>query len=401
MRTLYLDCFSGIAGDMLLGALIDLGWPLDELNKVISKLGLADSRVTSARVERAGVPAMKCEVVIGGNASHRSLTSIEAMIERADLAGEVKRRAKSVFRRIGVVEAEVHAVPIEKIHFHEIGAVDSLVDIVGNCAGLVALGIEQVICSPLNVGHGRVQTAHGMLPVPAPATAKLLEGMPVYSLEEVEGELVTPTGAALVKEFAIFSRAMPRMTLKRSGAGAGTKELAHHPNVVRAFLGEADAIDSAVDRPSAQPPARIWQVEANLDDVSPEVCGYVMERAFALGALDVFFTPIQMKKNRPGVTITALCAPSDRGTIAELLFMETTTLGVRFAERERVVLEREEISVSTRYGSVRVKVARFGEAVHFAPEYDDCAAAARERGVALRDVCDEAVRAAQESYGRE
>lgn len=379
---------------MLLGALVDLGWPLEELNGVVSSLGLAATRVTSARVMRTGVAATKCDVVIGEKGPHRSLAAIHETIERASLPEDVKARSKRVFDRIGAVEAEVHGVPIEHVHFHEIGAVDSLVDIVGNCAGLEALGIEQVICSPLNVGHGRVKTEHGLLPVPAPATAKLLIGAPIYSVEDVEGELVTPTGAALAKEFAVFSKSMPLMSVERVGAGAGTKEFSHHPNVLRAFLGEADAVRSESSFSGERTPARICQIEANLDDTSGEICGYVIERALALGALDAFFTAVQMKKNRPGVLVTILCRLADRGKIADMLFQETTTLGVRWSERERFVLEREELSVATKYGNVRVKLSRFGGSVHFSPEYEDCAAVAREQQAALRDVYDEATRAA-------
>lgn len=379
---------------MLLGVLVDLGWALEELNGVVSSLGLAATHVTGARVMRASVAATKCDVVIGEKGPHRSLAAIHETIERAHLPEAVKARSKRVFDRIGAAEAEVHGVPVEHVHFHEIGAVDSLVDIVGNCAGLEALGIEQVICSPLNVGHGRVTTEHGLLPVPAPATAKLLVGAPIYSVADVGGELVTPTGAALVKEFAVFSKSMPLMSVERAGAGAGTKEFSHHPNVLRAFLGEADAVRSESSFSGERTPARICQIEVNLDDTNGEICGYVIERALALGALDAFFTAVQMKKNRPGVLVTILCRPADRGKIADMLFQETTTLGVRWSERERFVLEREELSVATKYGNVRVKLSRFGGSVHFSPEYEDCAAAAREQQAALRDVYDEATRAA-------
>jgi uncharacterized protein (TIGR00299 family) protein len=306
------------------------------------------------------------------------------MIEGAGLTPRVGERASRIFRRLGEAEAKIHGVPVERVHFHEVGAVDAIVDVVGAAAGFELLGIEAFAASPLNVGAGRVQTAHGMLPVPAPATVELLRGFTCYSTG-IERELVTPTGAAIVSTLAAGTAPFPRMTIERVGWGAGSADPPEQANVLRLVTGEAEA--------GAAPASEtIVEIEANVDDMSPQLYGYFAERALAAGALDVFSVPAQMKKNRPGQWITVLARPETAERLIELLFAETTTLGARVSRAERRTLEREWVSVETEFGTVRVKIARAaGRVVNAAPEYEDCRKIAEERGVPLKRVIEEAL----------
>jgi uncharacterized protein (TIGR00299 family) protein len=307
------------------------------------------------------------------------------LIERAGLPAAVGERASRIFQRLGEAEALVHGMPVEKVHFHEVGAVDSIVDIVGAAAGFDQLGIEEFFCSALNVGGGRVQTQHGSLPVPAPATAELLRGAPTYSTG-IQRELVTPTGAAIVATVTSRFGPQPQMTVAAVGLGAGSAELAEQPNVLRLFIGEA-----AARRDDAGLEEDIAVLEANLDDMSPQIYGFFAERALQAGALDVFSVPVQMKKNRPGQLITVLCNPADQEKFSDLLFRETTTLGVRQSIVKRRTLQRESLTVQTSLGSIRMKVARLhGHILNFAPEYEDCQKVAAERGVPLKRVLAEA-----------
>lgn len=386
MLSAYLDCFSGVSGDMLLGALADAGAPADGLSGVVEKLGLGNVALRFERVQRAHVGATRALVEVrapqGGHHHHRSLSAIVAMIEKADLSPRTRADAVRVFRRLGEIEARVHDIPLEKVHFHEVGAEDSIVDIVATCAGLEMLGVERITCSPLDVGSGSVTTEHGRLPVPAPATAQLLVGAPVFS-SGVEAELVTPTGAALVTTLATAFGPMPMMNLQRTGCGAGSRELPDRPNILRLFLGEVTADQVA--------PQIVSVLEANVDDMNPQIAGFMAEKALEQGALDVFFTPVQMKKGRPGLLLTVLAAPADAERLSRLLFEETSTIGVRSYRAERHTLERHYVPVDTVYGPVRVKVAsQNGEVLNFSPEYEDCRRLAEEKQVPLKRVLEQA-----------
>jgi pyridinium-3,5-bisthiocarboxylic acid mononucleotide nickel chelatase len=393
-KVLYFDCFSGASGDMVLGALIDLGVPLDGLRSALGGLVPADCQLTATRVSRSGISAIQFGVTEGdhvhepgGHARHRGLGEILAMIARANLPDRVRQRAGELFERLGRVEAGIHQVPIERIHFHEIGALDSIVDIVGSVWAIDSLGVDRIVSSPLNTGSGTVQTDHGRLPVPAPATLRLLEGVPAYATD-VQGELVTPTGALLVAGHAVSYGPLPRMIVRQSGYGAGQRDVPGQPNVLRVVLGE-DAGSTGQDR--------VLVVECNIDDMNPQFLGSLPDRLRQAGALDVFYSPVQMKKNRPGTLVTVLAPPDRRDAVLDLLFRETTTIGVRYHEAERECLTREWVTVTTGFGPVRIKVARRGAVVmNAAPEYDDCAALADAERVAVREVH----AAALEAYGR-
>ena len=384
VRLCYLDCFSGIAGDMLLGALVDAGLDLEILRNELAKLHLDGVSVRAERVKRGGLAATKVHVETARDQSHRSLSAIEQMIDGSDLDRDVRRASLRAFRRLGEVEALTHDVPVERVHFHEVGALDSIADIVGSCAGLHALGISQVQCSPINLGSGTVRAAHGTLPVPAPATARLVEGVPTYS-EGPRAELTTPTGAVLAVTLSESFGPPPAMRIAASGYGAGTAEFPDRANLLRVLIGEAEEADA--------PPEQIWVLEANIDDMTPEMAGYALERLLEAGALDVTLAPVQMKKNRPGFTLTVLAAPQDRAALAEMMFAETSTMGIREIPARRRALRRTWREVRTSFGRVRVKVAESGgDSVTFAPEYEDCRRLAREHGVPFRQVWDAANR---------
>ena len=380
----YLDCSSGISGDMLLGALLDSGLPLDWLCSELRKIPVGAYEVEARRVLRSSLAGTQVTFHIPAEQPHRHLDQIEHMLVASALAESVQGRARRIFNRLAEAEGRLHDVPPSKVHFHEVGAVDAILDITGVCLGLERLGIKELVSTPLNLGGGRVEAAHGSLPVPAPATAELLQGIPVYS-SGVEAELVTPTGAAIVAEFASSFGPIPPMKIERVGYGAGSKEIKGHPNLLRLFLGERFA------NPGSQAPNPeddfVTVIQANLDDMSPQLFGYFEEKALALGALDVISTAIQMKKNRPGIEITVLCHPEDSDKIAEALFLETTTIGIRVYEARRQVLKRELITVETDYGLAKVKIAsRNGTVLNIAPEYDDCSKLATEKRVPLKQV---------------
>ena len=431
MRALYLDCFAGASGDMLLGALLDCGLDFDFLRGELAKLGVEDYELSLRRVDRSGISAAKFDVHLREAAhshshthhdhdhghhhdhdhdhhdhdhdhthhherhhdhddthdhahehshehNHRALSEIKRMIEASTLNAVIKQRAQMIFQRIGEAEAKIHNIPVEQVHFHEVGAVDSIVDIIGACIALQALGIERIISSPLHVGSGTFTCAHGTYPVPGPAAAELLRGVPTYS-KDILGELVTPTGAGIIATLASEFGPMPLMRAERIGYGAGTREYPKFPNVLRAVIGELEA-DAT--------PTTVTVIEANIDDLNAQVFGHLMETALAAGALDIFYTPVQMKKNRPGVLLTLLCATEDRERMTALIFRETTTLGVRYREERREVLSREQVEVKTPYGLIKIKVARAqdGRVVNYAPEFEDCRAAAEQHQVAVREV---------------
>ncbi len=394
MKLAYFDCFSGISGDMTLGALVDAGYAVEHLRAELGGLQVPGWELTAEKVWKNGMAATYVKVKTEDQSKHRSLSAILEILEKSKLAAEVRDRAGAIFRKLGEAEARVHDVPLEKIHFHEVGAVDAIVDIVGACIGFHALGIEQFACSPLNVGGGTAKMAHGVLPVPAPATANLLQGKPTYS-NGVQKELVTPTGAAIVATLCDTFGPQPAMSVSAIGYGAGTADLEGQPNVLRIMVGDEVG---ATKRAQAEACAtgfdeEIAVVEANLDDMNPQIYGYFLEKALGAGALDVYTTPVQMKKNRPGTLLTVLCKPQDTNALMSLIFAETTTFGARSYRAQRRVLPREWVNVVTDYGDVRMKISRVnGRILHVAPEYDDCRKLAVEKNVPLQRVISEALR---------
>ena len=426
MRIAYLECFSGISGDMFLGALVDAGVSPQVLEHAVASLGV-EARLEFSRVVRSGISATKVDVWTNGEkdsprepysgrqdapehshghqhehhhshddenqhpepAPGRGLSEIRQIISAAAISDAARRTAVSIFEALGQAESKIHNASIENVHFHEVGAVDAIVDIVCAAVGAEALGVDQIICSPLNLGGGAVRCAHGTFPVPAPATVELLAGAPVYS-SGLQAELVTPTGAAIVHTLASCFAAFPEMKIEKSGYGAGTRDFPGHPNVLRLTVGEA-ASSSLGTRCTSD---TITVLEANLDDLNPQIFGYVMERALSEGALDAFAVPVQMKKNRPATLLTILCKPEDAARLSQLIFAETTTLGVRRRDETRQTLARRWESVSTPWGEVRIKIASMnGTVTNYAPEYEDCRRIAAEHGVPLKSVMQEAARA--------
>ena len=393
MRLAYLDCSSGISGDMFLAALLDAGVEFDRLRAELKKIDLGTYDFTQGRVMRKGLAGNHVDIVVPDTQPHRHLSHLEKLIGGAALAEAVKQRALTVFRRLGEAEARLHNQPIEKIHFHEVGAVDAVLDIVGVCLGLAILGNPELFCSPLNVGGGSVQAAHGTLPVPAPATAELLKGIPVYS-SGVVSELVTPTGAALVSTLATGFGPVPAMKVERLGYGAGTKDFPTHPNIARLMLGEKTG--DAGTMPGGTSDETVVVIEANIDDMNPQLYGHFAEKALVAGALDVTCSPLQMKKNRPGLLVSVISKPELEGALTRLLFEETTTIGVRITEARRKVLKREVVKVETAFGPVNMKVARLkGKIVNVSPEFEDCRRLADEKAVPLKEV----MQAAQAASG--
>lgn len=392
MRQAYLDCSSGVSGDMLLAALLDTGVDARRLLAELRKMRLGFYEFKLTRAVRGNLVGARVDIRVPSRQPHRKLADIEELIDKTELAETVKEKALKIFRRLAEVEGKLHNLPPSEIHFHEVGAVDAIIDIVGACVGLELLEVSELTCSPLNVGGGRVEAEHGSLPVPAPATAELLKDIPIYS-SGVEGELVTPTGAAIVSTLARGFGPLPPMKVERIGYGAGEKDFPKFANVARLFVGES--VEIVRPQPGAAGDEVVSVIEANVDDMSPQLYGYFVEQALAAGALDVTCSAIQMKKNRPGFLVTVLSPPEAGDALAQLLFEQTTTIGLRIHEARRKVLERELVSVETRFGSVRVKVAkRDGKVVNVAPEYEDCQKLAAEKNVPLKQV----MLAAQLSY---
>ena len=384
MKTLYFDCFAGASGDMILGAMIAVGVDPDAFKQQLSLLGVSGYSVDFETVDRSGISSTYAKVQTKHEHAHRHLRDILKIITDSRLPAGVKDRAGKIFSRLGEAEANVHNVPLQKVHFHEVGALDAIIDVVGAAICFELLNIERFVSSPLHVGSGSVDMDHGRFPVPPPAVAELLKGVPMYSTE-IEGELVTPTGAAIITTVCTEYGPMPRFTLLGAGYGAGTRQYDKFPNALRVLIGDDDAPVND---------EKLLILETNIDDVSSKIFGYVMERTLELGALDCYFTPVQMKKNRPGVLLSILCRLADREKFMQLLFEETTTLGIRSYEVDRRALERQTVRVETEYGPVDVKVARQGEKVLNAmPEYEQCRQAARAANVPLR-VVEEAARTA-------
>ena len=392
MRIAYFDCFAGISGDMTLGALLDVGLPLADLQRALAGLNVPGWRLDATRVTRRGIAGAQVKVLVDEAADlpHRHLNDILSLLAASSLEEQVRRAAAAVFTRLAAAEAAVHGSDIAHVHFHEVGALDSIVDIVGAVAGLHLLGVERIVASPLPLGHGFVTAAHGLLPVPAPAVVQLLagRGIPVAD-RDVAGEMVTPTGAALLAELADEFGPYPAMTVRAAGFGAGQRDMPF-PNLLRLVLGDAAATPG-------QPPAcdqieRLLLLETNIDDMNPELFGYISQRLFDAGALDVWLTPIYMKKGRPATLLSVLCALAQADWLTELVLTETTSLGLRRQEVERCCLPRTIERVDTPWGPVRVKVALLPNGQRkAAPEYEDCRALAEAHGVPLRTIYQAAV----------
>lgn len=392
MTIAYFDCFSGVAGDMSLAAMIDAGVPVEVFQNVIQQLKLPGVALAATRVKRHGIAAMHVDVTVEESArkKHRHLPQIVKIIDEADLSDRVKSQAKAVFQRLAEAEATVHGSTLEKVHFHEVGANDAIVDIVGACVGLEQLGVQRVICSPIPTGSGTVKCEHGIMPVPPPATAQLLRGFPIAATEET-GELATPTGVALMTTLASDFGPSPAMTLRHVGVGAGTREGVTRANILRVLIGEMVAGRAASG--DGETTDAVTVLETQLDDANGQIVAFACERVLAAGALDSFVVPIIMKKGRPGQLLTVLCRPADADSLEAMLLRETGSLGVRRQTAMRTKLRREHVTVETRFGAVRVKVGRGdGSEPRGWPEYDDCAEVARRSGASLREVQQAALR---------
>jgi len=429
-KILYFDCFSGISGDMVLGSLLDAGLPLDELKRALGSLAVSGYEIDAKKVLRAGVSSTKF-VVHDANARHvapstkhqhvapstkhqhvapstkhqhehpapstqhparahvhphRGLPDIFKLIDGSALSAAGRDRAKALFKRLAEVEGAIHHMPVEQVHLHEVGALDSIIDIVGAVFGLEWLGVDQVVCSPLNVGGGMVHSAHGVFPVPAPATVKLLEGVPIYG-GTIQQELVTPTGALIASSYASSFGAIPPMMVERIGYGAGGRDIPDTPNVLRILVGQTA---------ERSPGDRVTVLECEIDDMNPQIFGSLMDKLYDAGALEVFYVPVQMKKNRPGTLLTVIVPPAIRPTIADLVFRETTTIGLRYADVDRECLQRESVSVETPIGTVRFKVARRnGRLMNASPEFEDCVRLAAANNLSVKEVQALAIKAYQ------
>ncbi|CAN5738803.1 nickel pincer cofactor biosynthesis protein LarC [soil metagenome] len=378
---------------MILGALIALGVNENELIEQLKMLDVSEFEIEITTKDKSGISAIHAEVKTGGEKGHRHLHTIEKLINDSRLNEQIKKRAVEIFRNLARAEAKVHGIEISKVHFHEVGAMDAIIDVVGACIGFEMLGIEKFVCSKIHVGSGFVNMAHGKFPVPPPAVAELLQNIPVYSTD-IEGELITPTGAAIIATVCDEFGQIPEMKIERTAYGAGTREYENFPNVLRLMLGEVESRDSRVEsefdlKTKNQKPKtkNLVLLETNLDDLSPEILGFVMERAFEIGALDCWFTPIQMKKNRPATLVTILCEEIKRENLIELLYTETSTLGVRISTVERNCVERELRKVETEFGAVDVKIAKYkGKVVNTKPEYDQMREIALKSKIPLREI---------------
>ena len=390
MKTLYFDCIAGASGDMILGALIDAGLDADWLRAELAKLPITGWKLEVTRADKNGFTATKVDVIVGPQPHARPLPEIERVIRESGIAEHIKTQALEVVRIIGAEEARIHGMPIEEVHLHEVSGEDAIIDIVGSLLGVDHLGIHRIHSSPLPLGRGFIAGAHGQIPLPAPATVGILKGLPIVG-SPVNAELVTPTGAALIKFLATRFGPLPAMRLDAVGYGAGTWDLVI-PNLLRVFIGESD--DSPYDTDT------VTVLETNIDDQNPEQYSHLMERAFEAGALDVTLTPTQMKKNRPGVVLSVIAKPEDTGSLRDLILTETSSLGVREQQLQRSTLPRDCIRVCTQFGETVVKVSHLPGGAHkYAPEFEDCRALARKSGAPLREIyvaAEAAARAAHE-----
>ena len=402
MKVLYFDCFSGASGDMIVGALIDAGVPLEEIQSALGSLSIDRDAIRIERVQRGGIEATKFQVrgedpghghhhhqptgkgVATEVHTHRTLPEIYRLIDSSHLGSAGKDRAKALFARLGEVEGAIHGTPAERVHLHEVGSLDSVVDIVSTVRALELIGASRIAASPLNVGSGTIRSAHGLMPVPAPATARLLEGVPVYSGTQ-RAEMVTPTGALLITAYATEFGGIPPMRIARVGYGAGARNFEDTPNVLRVLVGEADG---------SAPAHTVVVIEAEIDDMNPQIFGVAMDKLLGGGALDVYYTPIQMKKNRPGTLLTVIASPATRDVLTSIIFRETTTIGVRYREMTRECLDRETQTVKTPFGDIRFKVARRnGEVLNASPEFEDCVRTAEASGKRVKEIQAAAIKA--------
>ena len=380
MRTAFFDCFSGISGDMTLGALIDAGLSFKELKSYLSKLLLDNYEVTAKKIKKNGIAATKVDVTIKGRQRERRLSDIKKIINNSRLDKSIKDDAIRIFERLAKAEAKVHNTNISNVHFHEVGAIDAIVDIVGAVIGLHILEIENIFASPVNTGTGFIKTAHGILPVPGPATAELLKNIPIYSTD-TKMELTTPTGAAIISTLSDGFGPMPKINIKSVGYGAGTFNSPDMPNLLRIFIGE-------MKNPAKKEDTIL--LETNIDDMNPQLYEYVMEKLFAKGALDVYLTPIIMKKGRPGTMLSVLANKHDVKNLSDIIFKETTSLGLRVQEVGRIKVERKIKEIKTRFGKSHVKIAFDGkEILGINPEYEDCKKIAIKKGIPLKRVLEE------------
>ncbi len=373
----YFDCFSGISGDMTLGALMHLGVPAVWLKKELARMPLDGFDIQARPVVCHGISAIQAVVDVSESHHHRHYGDIQALLSNSHYSEWVKEQSLAVFDKIATAEGVIHGVPKAKVHFHEVGSMDAIVDIVGACLGMEYLGVDQVVCSPLPLGHGFVRCEHGTLPVPAPATLEILRGIPVHD-GLLDQEMVTPTGAAIAATLTHNYDYLPAMQVEKIGYGAGTRQLTHQPNLLRIILGQISAQSST---------EKLVMVETSIDDMNPEFFGYLMDKLFANGALDLHWVPVQMKKNRPGTLVQVLCRPHHRTAIVNCILAETTSLGVRFYDVFRTAVERNSIQVSTAFGDVVVKqVTQMDGSSRIIPEFEVCKQIAESKGLSLRDV---------------
>ena len=382
MKTLYFDCFAGASGDMILGALVGAGVDPRTLVDRLKLLNVGGWEIDFERVDRSGISATYAKVKTAHEHAHRHLSDILKIIDESGFNQNVKERAALIFSKLAEAEAQVHNLPVEQIHFHEVGALDAILDVCGAAIGFDLLRIDEFISSPLRVGFGMTDMAHGRFPIPPPAVAELLKGKPIYA-GEIEGEFVTPTGAAIIATVCDRFESLPAMQIAATGYGAGTRDPKGFPNALRVLIGESGTTDATTDE-------RLLMIETNIDDMSPQLFGHVMDLAFELGALDCYFTSVQMKKNRPGMLLSILCRPNEREKFLQMLFAETTTIGARSYEVNRRALPRETVRVQTKFGAIDVKVVHSNGDVKAMPEFEQCRSIAQESGVALREVQDAA-----------
>jgi len=388
MKTAYFDCFSGISGNMVLGALLDAGLNFNELKKKLKGLRLTAYGLRLNKTKKNGITASYFEVEVKTGRErpkHRGLNNIISLIKKSRLSSSVRTKSIDIFTRLAKAEAKIHGIPVNKVHFHEVGAVDSIIDIVGAVCALEIMGIEEIYCSPLPISRGYIQCAHSILPVPAPATAELIKNVPTYH-SDVDGELVTPTGAAIITALAKEFGPFPEMRIKSIGYGAGRIDL-DQPNVLRVFIGETADKNNTED---------IYSIETNIDDMNPQIYEDVFEKLFEKGALDVYMTNIIMKKGRPGILLTALSKKTDIEALSDIILTHTTALGVRIARFQRHILDRTIETIDTKYGKIRVKIGiRDGKPVNIQPEYEDCRSAAKKHGVPLKNIMADVIRKAK------
>jgi len=393
LRTAYFDCYSGISGDMILGALVDLGVDIKNIRKALKGIDLKGYKLQAKKIQRNGLACTQITVAIEKpkhqhSHPHRSFTNIKKLIEQSGLPSKVKNNSIEIFKRIAKVEAKIHDTTIEKIHFHEVGGIDSIVDIVGGVWAIESLKLDKVYSSTLNVGEGFVDCAHGRLPVPAPATLKLLKGIPVFSTG-VKTELTTPTGAAMIGFYADKFQSVPEMTIVEDGYGAGSRIIPSIPNLLRVMVGEMSLNDAD----------SLVMIETNIDDMNPELFDAVMESLFEAGALDVYFSSITMKKNRPATKVSVLAEKKEREVLSKILLRETTSFGVRFYEVGRLTLDREIQKLKTSYGVIKIKIGSLdGETVQATPEFEDCRNAARKKKIPVKKVYDDVLAEAQRKW---